>query len=709
MIQQIGRQRIHLPAFLLLILATTIFSGVLIWLFQGHDGPIVPDEIGYLAIANYILNSEILNVSAIPTYRFGQAILLLPSFAFGDSQAEAYRIGSAISCIQAALVPIVLIGIAWKLGFEISKRAVIAAFVVTLFPNYFYHASLVWPEASFRLFFLAAIYFVAWAWESKQSKLWVLASLVVVWLYALHPRSLGVVPVAAVLVFVACSRGGVNKIVAGLSISILMAGVLLVNHFQQHFVDILWPGKGSDVSVIRTLIAMIFSGETILRVLSVSSGQAWALIVSSFGLYVVGLIYSAQLVISQPSLRPPIIFALGASAAIFIASVVQMAAYLTRIDHVIYGRYNDGANIFFVWLGLLYVLEAKPLRQVAYLVVGLAVGFGALTALFSSGFPVATIIDPNVASLIWVGRLIHFSEITLDELLFIGTLSTSAFIVSLWLMPSKTRVALVIAAISVCSYYAYYAKEGWHRGRGSMVEANASSYLPYLGSLYWDISARYNDNVVFDQYMAVEDPIPWSDISVSHIPYGSATIVASDLKVHGYSCAAQLSHGLVLLVRGPAPTHCGGMETPPVQLAFSAPLQLGGADAVRGVGWSRGEPWGRWTEARIASLHFILPEMVRDVVLEIDVMAYLGGELPRQRVAVRVNSQAQPDWVFTREIPRQIARIPVPDGATELEIEFEMPDARSPRQAGESDDGRKLGIGVSAVCLTHTDETCLAN
>lgn len=144
-----------------------------------------------------------------------------------------------------------------------------------------------------------------------------------------------------------------------------------------------------------------------------------------------------------------------------------------------------------------------------------------------------------------------------------------------------------------------------------------------------------------------------------------------------------------------------------VQLVHDAPMMFSSPDSVCGAGWSGAEHWGRWTDGDRASLHYALAEPAAGDVLEFDVRSYVSGEPPRQRVAVRVNSQAQPDWVFTREIPRQIARIPVPDGATELEIEFGFPDARSPQQAGESADPRLLGIGVGAICLSQADEACL--
>lgn len=144
-----------------------------------------------------------------------------------------------------------------------------------------------------------------------------------------------------------------------------------------------------------------------------------------------------------------------------------------------------------------------------------------------------------------------------------------------------------------------------------------------------------------------------------------------------------------------------------VHLNLDTPMLFSSPESVCGTGWSDVEHWGRWTDGGRASLHYALDELPNEGALEISVQSYVLGDPPGQRVAVRANSEAQPDWVFTVEAPRKIVRIPVPNGITKVEIEFEFPEARSPQQAGQSADSRQLGIGIVAVCLTHLDSVCL--
>lgn len=144
-----------------------------------------------------------------------------------------------------------------------------------------------------------------------------------------------------------------------------------------------------------------------------------------------------------------------------------------------------------------------------------------------------------------------------------------------------------------------------------------------------------------------------------------------------------------------------------VRLVPGNSLLFSDGNNMCGEGWSGVENWGRWTDGGRALLHYDMATPASDKVVEFSLTSYVFGEQPIQRIGIRVNGEVQPDWVFTRETERQVKRVAVPDGATEIRIEFTIPDARSPKQAGQSGDERLLGIGVTAVCLTDMGEACL--
>lgn len=151
----------------------------------------------------------------------------------------------------------------------------------------------------------------------------------------------------------------------------------------------------------------------------------------------------------------------------------------------------------------------------------------------------------------------------------------------------------------------------------------------------------------------------------------------------------------------------GPQGTPRVRLTAGAPLSFSDRNNLCGEGWSHVEAWGRWTDGGHAGLNYELAKPADGQVLEFASRAYVAGSPPTQRVGVRINGRDAPEWVFTPDNARQITHIAIPDGATEIRVEFAFSDARSPKQAGQSEDARVLGIGVSAVCLTPAGKACL--
>jgi hypothetical protein len=142
-------------------------------------------------------------------------------------------------------------------------------------------------------------------------------------------------------------------------------------------------------------------------------------------------------------------------------------------------------------------------------------------------------------------------------------------------------------------------------------------------------------------------------------------------------------------------------------LMQGVPLPFSKADSVCGSGWSHPESWGRWTDGRTAELHFALPELNGVYELEFSTRGYIAGSLKEQRIGIRVNGKALPDWVYTPSSAIQLQKVEVPQGARSVDIEFSIPDALSPKQAGQSADGRLLGLGISAVCFAADKAVCL--
>jgi hypothetical protein len=132
----------------------------------------------------------------------------------------------------------------------------------------------------------------------------------------------------------------------------------------------------------------------------------------------------------------------------------------------------------------------------------------------------------------------------------------------------------------------------------------------------------------------------------------------------------------------------------------------GGAGAGwLGSGWSSPEPWGVWSMGNSASVRIDTREMMLGndgLTLQLQATGYVNPSHPRQTVRMSVNSGPVQSVEF--RYPDQASRtidIAVDSRTLAssglLDIEFQIPDAVSPRSLGSGNDDRLLGIGLKTA------------
>lgn len=135
----------------------------------------------------------------------------------------------------------------------------------------------------------------------------------------------------------------------------------------------------------------------------------------------------------------------------------------------------------------------------------------------------------------------------------------------------------------------------------------------------------------------------------------------------------------------------------------------GDSERIRRAGWSFTEPTYTWTDGPSAWLGIHLLHTNRDVQLQFRMAGMnLPPRVPFQPVDVLVNGEKLASWqvsderLFVLIIPaRMLAGPPrLPDGSlpfilepgVRLNVEFRLPNAISPKQLGDGEDARRLGL-----------------
>jgi len=116
-------------------------------------------------------------------------------------------------------------------------------------------------------------------------------------------------------------------------------------------------------------------------------------------------------------------------------------------------------------------------------------------------------------------------------------------------------------------------------------------------------------------------------------------------------------------------------------------------------GLSVAESFGTWTADATASLRCPLPSAseLTQRTLQIDAAGFLI-KMEAQRVSVNLQGQPPVNYLFDTSHPEHLISLKLPPGtAQEVQIHFSLPDARSPKELGLSDDGRKLGIAIRTL------------
>ncbi|WP_421930032.1 hypothetical protein [Nitratireductor rhodophyticola] len=508
-----------IPGYIQVILSALVFV-VLVGLTSGSGLPTVPDEIGYLAIGKWIGGSGLLTMGTAAQYYFGQGILLSPLFAVMDDHAAIYQFAVWMSCFWTAAGIPLLYWIGRELGFK-GQAYLVLAVVAMLAPSYFYSNFLAWTETIFRFSFLASVYVALRAGRENRAAWWLAVALLAVWLYALHPRALGILLVAA-LIPLAAPEGRKWTV---LTLPTVAVGFMLVREINAHFMDLIWA---RDVSASALdMIRKILTVEGLKRAIIAAFGQVWYQSAASLVLVPVGALLLVRLLFTDNRNRLGLIYTALAAGAVLGASVAQMA-WFQRVDHVVYGRYVDGVTPVFAFLGL-----AAIWRGSRYLMPGVIV-IAVSAVLFVSrpgiGANVSGLVDPNVPALLWMKYL----GFPMDLSVIVAGGTAVAFFAAILMLRLSALAALVcIAGLwAVIDYTVYQRAVGNEEGRAHYLELSTPVFSKSPDStLFVHASLAHDGHFLIDQYAAYGRLIAVRNLVEEPLVPGEGGIVPADF--HG--------------------------------------------------------------------------------------------------------------------------------------------------------------------------------
>ena len=212
--------------------------------------------------------------------------------------------------------------------------AIAAGLVAALYPSVLLQASIEWSDNLYHLVFALLLLALHRLLNHGSVLDGAAVGAAGAYLYAIHPRALGPMPVIALALLFLAWRRLADRRAALVGVGVLAAGFVLVRLGHGVLIDAMWaddrPVQEGDIlsrltepSLVKGLVLRLF-------------GHSWYLLVASFGLVASAIWWLAR------RLRDPFAVVVVLLCGATMGAGALMMSDATRVDHFVYGRYNEG-------------------------------------------------------------------------------------------------------------------------------------------------------------------------------------------------------------------------------------------------------------------------------------------------------------------------------------------------------------------------------
>jgi len=437
---------------------------------------VYPDEIGYLMNAAAIAGYQ----SDIATqYYSGYSLLISPAYFFGDSAESVYFYVKAMNTAFFIGVFVVAFRLVVRLMPSTPRMEVLlAVLVVSLYPPFLVYNSLALSESAYVFFFVLSAYLLS-RLESWSYLGWVALALCLGVLFSIHPKSAPVL-MSAILVcaYLAMKGHGWAKFLLLISvIALSMVFTAGLNAYVKAALTLSTESITRDYPVITSLLLeRLFSWPGIVNSLNNLVGQTLYLVVVTLGAVVFGFLTAARAIRTKDDHSYVWAYLLLS----LVGTVFMSATFLgsVRLDHVLYGRYNEGVLAPLLAVGFLSV--PKKLRPWVLIAVAVAL-LAYLNYLGRLWYP------KEVTGYLNIPALYYLRFVKLDIGIFHPGVIFAVFsaLITIWLLASRVtsiRLSALALGVYIFTAAAYGADLLYVYSHGRQMATN-------------DISEYVNDNL----------------------------------------------------------------------------------------------------------------------------------------------------------------------------------------------------------------------
>lgn len=351
-----------------------------------------PDEFGYWASAAKIVGYDWTEVASLGSYySFGYSALLIPLLKLFTGGVSAYRAAIAVNLVLMCVSILLLWNIVNRLfpGIDKVKGAFISG-IAAFYPSWIFYMQMTLAEALLMFLFVALTSLFISFVEKPRAMTAVALAVLLIYTYCVHMRSIGVVIACLItLLFWGLSDPAKRKpmlialgvmVVAGLAVVIVKRNVIMSVFSKADAETLAVNDYSSQVWKVRQILTshgfFLFLKEIIAKFFYLgmaSFGMVfWAIgwsIREVFNL--IKIIVGKSTCISTVKHWVAMFLLLSVIGEVLICSIYMHGS--TKIDCLVYGRYNEFLVPVLILIGIVIMLQNRWVLQIT-LMLGTMLG-----------------------------------------------------------------------------------------------------------------------------------------------------------------------------------------------------------------------------------------------------------------------------------------------------------------------------------------------
>ncbi len=370
---------IHLAAIAIITILCCIHIRVMNYIF------VINDEFGYWAHAISAVGYDWRElISTTPYYTWGYSIWLIPIIALLPTPVAWYKAAILLNVFFLILSYFLCYQVGCRLFREVDEKLVaLVSFVVIIYPANVVYAQAAWTENLSYLLVWLETYLILRLDEEFSNKYFVAALLVLIYVYAVHNRNIGVVLAGMFVLCLVLVKHKKQVWYFPLLFLIMLAGYKGIDLVKNHQIQALWSNsKASNTNNVG------LNAATVANYSSRLFKQTEHFFISLFGKYIYLLIGTGLTlpIVIYKTLKDTIknikdrewwrenqitkIWILLVAACMYGICAIGMTQWEARPDLVVYARYMENALGPALFLAIMYCNIYSRETRVGLLISG---------------------------------------------------------------------------------------------------------------------------------------------------------------------------------------------------------------------------------------------------------------------------------------------------------------------------------------------------